>query len=48
MEKKDLKKYKIEYDYLYLRKSPKDDHQMFKSDIKQMLFEKVDLRLLCL
>ena len=37
--KKDLSKNKIKYDYLYLRISPQDDHQLFKSDIKKMYLD---------
>ena len=36
---RDLKKYKIEYDFLYLRNSPKDDTNTFKSNVKKKLFE---------
>ena len=42
--KKDLKKYNIYYDYLYLRVSPKDDHQIFKSDIKKIFLEKHQIK----
>jgi predicted HAD superfamily phosphohydrolase YqeG len=30
----------IQYDYLYMRHDPVDNHVMFKSDVKQMLHEK--------
>jgi len=33
--KKDLKENNINYDELYLRKSPKDNYELFKSDIKK-------------
>ena len=34
--KNDLTINKINYNYLYLRKSPQDDHKLFKSDVKKM------------
>ena len=37
---KELKYHNIDYDILYLRHSPKEDHDMFKSNFKQMLYEK--------
>ena len=33
--KKDLEKNNINYDELYLRKSPKDNYELFKSDVKK-------------
>ena len=35
----DLKDNGIEYDYLYLRENPRDNHEEFKSDIKKYLLE---------
>jgi predicted secreted acid phosphatase len=32
------------YDYLYLRHSPRDDHDYFKSHVKQRLFELENVR----
>ena len=37
---KDLAKYKIPYSFLYLRQSPNDDHELFKSNVKQDLYER--------
>ena len=37
---KDLAKYKIPYSFLYLRQSPDDNHELFKSNVKQNLYEK--------
>ena len=37
--KKQLAEYGIEYDYLYLRQSPQDNHDMFKSDVKKRFYE---------
>jgi len=37
--KNDLKENGIDYDYLYLRKSPEDDHQFFKSEVKRKYTE---------
>jgi predicted secreted acid phosphatase len=34
--KNDLAKNGINYNYIYLRKSPQDNHQYFKSDVKKM------------
>ena len=36
----DLAKYKIPYSFLYLRQSPTDDHELFKSNVKQNLYER--------
>ena len=43
--KKDLSKNKIKYDYLYLRESPQDDYQMFKSDIKKKFQNELGLKI---
>jgi hypothetical protein len=37
--KNDLAKNGIKYNYIYLRKSPQDNHQYFKSDVKKMYTE---------
>jgi hypothetical protein len=37
--KQDLSDFNIKYDYLYLRQSPRDDYQLFKSDIKKSYHE---------
>ena len=38
--KNDLKENEIYYDYLYLRKSPEDDHKFFKSEVKRKYTER--------
>jgi cell division protein FtsL len=38
-----LNKYGINYSYLYLRKSPEDDHDRFKSLVKQRLYEEYNI-----
>lgn len=40
---KDLAKYKIPYSFLYLRQSPNDNHELFKSNVKQNLYERYDI-----
>jgi predicted secreted acid phosphatase len=41
----ELKKHHINYDYLYLRESPKDDYQLFKSDIKKKFMDLYNLNI---
>jgi predicted secreted acid phosphatase len=43
--KRDLSKNKINYDYLYLRISPQDDYNTFKSDIKKMYMDYYELNI---
>ena len=35
----DLNEFKIQYNYLYMRESPRDDAYMFKDDAKKLFFE---------
>jgi predicted secreted acid phosphatase len=43
--KRDLSKNNINYDYLYLRISPQDDYNTFKSDIKKMYMDYYQLNI---